>query len=266
MSRMHVKPIYVFTILLSITVTATAQDIDFRLSVKYILDSFNNRPSGTHSADSTVQNVIDQSNEALKRWGRGYRYVITEFREVSGATAFYNLDEDQSGTEFKGLEDAAEANPSQFHWRTDATNIFIVNSYRGGSGAAAAIPSSPNDQGYELVVVSINTGPPLVWPHELGHHNALYHTFDEDSVADTREDPNPLQCLVPFECDLGGTAECCCSLKIVLLDAAAQNYGWTQQEYEDLRWNLMNYNAAWDCVPMMDFADVRMTEGQPGRW
>lgn len=245
----------------------SAQDIDVRLSVKYILDSNGVRPQGVYSTDQAIQNIINQSNVTLERWGRGYQYVITEFQDVSGAAQFFDLSEDGTDTEYYRLEDEAEANPGQYFWRTTATNIFIVNTYSGGCGSAAAIPSASHDEGYELVVICVNTGRDLTFLHELGHHNNLAHTFDsDDGVDDTREDPNPHQCTAPFNCVIGGSAECCCDAKIIFLNIASGQGGWTQPEYDDIRWNLMSYYGAWDCSPAFSFANVRLTEGQLDRW
>ncbi|MHC4676870.1 MAG: zinc metalloprotease, partial [Planctomycetota bacterium] len=267
MEAIRFKYLCIAVMLLITTGVVSAQEIDVRLSVKYILDGSGNRPQGAYSTNQAIQNIINQSNVTLERWGRGYQYVITEFRDVSGAAQFFDLSEDGTDTEYYALEDTAEANPGQYFWRTTATNIFIVNTYKGGCGSAAAIPSAPHDAGYELVVICVNTGLDLTIPHELGHHNNLGHTFDsDDGVDDTREDPSPFQCSAPFNCVIGGSSECCCDAKIIFLNAASAQGGWTQQEYDDIRWNLMSYYGAGDCSPAFSFANVRLTEGQLDRW
>ncbi len=239
------------------TASAAAQEIDIRISVKYILDANGVRPSGTYSTDASVQNIFTRVNQTLRRWNRGYRYVLTEFRNVSGYSAFFNID---STAEYYALEDSAEDAVVAFSWRTDAVNLFIVNNSAVGGGAAA-IPTVPADAGYELVVFSVNVNPAdVLWLHELGHHFNLFHTFNDDGVADTRPDPNPFQCTMPFQCPLGGSMECCCSTKQTLLTNAANAGGWSQQERDDIRFNNMSYH----CPLTLD--NLRMTDGQLDRW
>ena len=60
------------------------------------------RPSGLYSNTAEVQDVIDQVNErTLRRWNRGYRYVITEFIDVIGLSAYSDIAND---AQFKRLE------------------------------------------------------------------------------------------------------------------------------------------------------------------
>lgn len=270
METMRFNYLYIVVALLITAGVVSAQDIDVRLSIKYILDSNGIRPQGMCSTDENIQYIIDRSNVVLERWNRGYQFIIKEIKDISGATRYFHLCEDVNDTndpEYYGLEDEAEANPGKFFWRTDAINIFIVKTWKRGNGAAAAIPSAPHDFGYELVVTSVDRELDLTFLHELGHHNDLGHTFEEDDkVDDTRQDVNPLQCKAQFECDMGGKEDCCCELKLMLLSAAAIMGGWTQQEYDDIRWNLMSYYGAPDCDPNLDFSNVRLTEGQLDRW
>jgi len=259
-------------VLLCAAAPAAAQEITVRLSVKFILSSSGARPSGTYSTDAAIQNDINRTNEALRRWGRGYRYVITEFKDVAGASSFFNVFLDSNNNPqtggYYGLEDTAKANPTKFSWREDATNIFIVNtlSFAGGAGA---IPSAPGDQRgpgqppYELVVISVNNGPDFMWAHELGHHNDLYHTWDDDGIADTRQGPTPLQCTVRGGDVRGGNQECSCVTKLAILDEAArvgQPGGWSQQQRDDILYNIMSYHC------YRDFNNIRMTEGQLDKW
>lgn len=253
---------------LTIAAHAGAQEIEIRISVKYIYFG-DTRPSGQYSDAAAVQDIIDQVNErTLNRWNRGYRYVITEFRDVIGASAFSDISSD---AEFKSLENAAEADPGRFFWRTDAVNLYIVSSFF--AGGAAAIPSNaPSDTDYELVVFAANAGsnkanpPDVLWPHELGHHFDLYHTFGNDLVSDTRLDPNPTQCMpnpMGLPCTTtttGPMVECCCATKLSLVNTAAANQGWSAQERTDILFNNMSYH----CNLTLD--NIRMTPGQLDRW
>lgn len=276
-----------FIALCASATTARGQEIDIRLSIKYILDAGNNRPSGQYATEQNVRDVIEETNRALRRWGRGYRYVILEnaqgeFDEVSqntvpGSSQFFSI---SPGSELGSLEAAAVANPTGYFWRTDAINVYIVNCCAAG----AAIPSSNTGERAVYFSADINrssTDPgqharQVIWAHELGHHFDLIHPWDGDGVSDTRDEPSPLQCSgsTPcpegFPCSSGGSSECCCSLKVANLTARAASQGWTQQEFEDLRYNVMGYMAAVDCVclgeEMVAIDNMRLSEGQLDRW
>ncbi len=245
---------------------AAAQDINLRLSIKYILDNDGNRPSGRYDGEAVVIGIIEQTNQVLRRWGRGYQYVVTDnpFPEVQNAGQFFVLVQGEAGL----IEAAAEAAPAQFFWRLDAVNIYIISSYNGG-GAGAAIPSG-EPLGGEIVVYSVDLPESLdtLWPHEIGHHWDLYHTFDDDGVGDTEPDPSPFQCIDRMQCPEGGTEECCCATKIANLDQASQDSGWTQEQYDYLRWNIMSYYGSPDCDPAdrITFDNMIMTPGQLDRW
>ena len=266
---------------------AGAQEIDIRLSVKYVLDANDNRPSGHYATEQNVRDAIEATNRALRRWGRGYRYVVLEnaqgeFDEVSESTApgssqFFIISPD---SELGSLEAAAVANPVGYFWRTDAINAYVVSC----CAAAAAIPSLNLGERGTFFSVDVNwssTDPgqnsrTLIWVHELGHHFNLGHPWVDDGVSDTRDEPSPFQCTgaTPcpegFPCSSGGTSECCCSRKVSNLAARATSQGWTQQEFEDLRYNAMGYMAPVDCVclgeEMITVDTVRLSEGQLDRW
>jgi len=253
--------------------------IDVRLSIKYILDADGNRPSGFYADQQNIRDVIDASNQAMQRWERGHRWVIVgEIGEVSETTApgssqFFELTGSVTNLD---LEDAAEADPSGYLWRYDAVNVYIVNC----CAAAGTIASNPPDAGYRIVFFSANlntssTDPDqharqIIWTHELGHYFDLYHPWGDDHVADTRVDASPFQCNGAFSCTPGGSDECCCSQKVINLTNKAAAEGWTQQEFEDIRFNVMGYNGATDCVglgeDMITIDSMRLTDGQLDRW
>src|SRR5437870_5056820 len=53
--------------------------LQWRVSVKVILDSNGNRPtSGNVYTDQQIQGQIDTANAILDQYGRGYDYVLTE--------------------------------------------------------------------------------------------------------------------------------------------------------------------------------------------
>lgn len=258
-----------------------AQEIDIRLSIKYILDAGNNRAPGWYDTEANIIDVIDETNFAMQRLGRGYRFVIVGNIEsvyesqtpLVNSSSFFDLDlDDESGA----LEDAAEADPAGFHWSDDAVNIYIVNCCGGG----AAIPSNPGEGDYRIVFVSSDVNytaqdpdrnsQEIIWLHELGHHFNLHHTWEDDGVADTRTDVNPSQCTFQFGCVNGGSKECCCSTKVSNLQTRANNQGWTQQEFEDIRYNVMSYYGAADCPglgeDLITIDNLRLTDGQLDRF
>jgi hypothetical protein len=253
--------------------------IQVRLSIKYILDANGNRPAGHYATEQNIRDVIDDSNEAMDRWGRGYRWVIVgPIGEVSETTApgssqFFEL---TGGVTNHDLEDAAEADPTGYIWRTDAVNVYIVNC----CAAAGTIPSLASDSGYRVVFVSANVNTSatdsgqharrIIWTHELGHYFDLYHPWGNDHVTDTRTDADPNQCIGAFSCTPGGSDECCCSQKVINLENKATSEGWTDQEFEDIRFNVMGYYGATDCVglgeDMITIENMRLTDGQLDRW
>lgn len=247
-----------------------AQEIDVRLSIKFILTEAGTWPPGTYGDPAAILPVIDQTNAYLDRMGRGYRYVVTEFVPVLHVpTASWNF-HDLGDDEFMTLENTAEQFPVEYAWRTNATNVYVVNSAYEGGGLAP-IASNPPDAGLEIVVITGGAVPPWLWPHELGHHFNLNHTFGagglfgDDGLADTLPDPESA-CASDFSCTAGGTAECCCATKLQLLNAK----GYAQVDDDNLLYNTMSYFGATDCVglitPPHDFTTIRLTNDQLDRW
>ncbi|MBM3977999.1 MAG: hypothetical protein FJ299_13555 [Planctomycetes bacterium] len=243
-----------------------AQEIDVYVSVKWVLNSAGNRPLGLWDNEAAVQSAIEQTNQYAERMGRGYRYVVIEMENVSHAPTSSWQYFDLYFDEFKLLESTAKANAAAYFWRTNAVNIYIVNSC-DNSGGLAAIPSASSCSGSqeEIVVFKVGMTPELLWPHELGHHFSMIHTFDDDGCADTKFDPE-LSCVADFSCTTGGNLECCCSTKLTLLNA--QNYSATDKN--NLLYNVMSYYGANDCVgpiqPPHDWSSILMTSDQLDRW
>ena len=247
---------------------AAAQEIDVLLSVKFIDDANGNRAPGNWDDEASIAMLVDDMNGVLDRMGRGYRYVLAEVLDVcstpgnpvcGSSAAFFDL----GPGEFKQLEQAAEAAPDVYHWRTWATNVYVVRSAHEGGGLAP-IASNPSDAGYELVVVTAGAHATL-WIHELGHHFDLHHTFGEDGVADTKSDPEST-CTVAFGCTNGGNLECCCPTKLANLAAE----GHSATDYHNLIYNIMSYYGALDCIglilPAHDWPTILLTDGQLDRW
>lgn len=252
---------------------ARAQEIDVLISVKYIVDDSGPTPqwpTGTWGTLAALQDAIDDTNHALERWGRGYRYVLHEVQSVFGASQFFDLYNGESAV----LESAAKAATAQYYWRTYAINLYIVNS-NATAGGVAAIPSKDGPQ--EIVVFVVGLNPATSWAHELGHHFDLYHTFGaggsggDDGLADTKPDPElscaPQLATGAFSCTVASNNnECCCSTKIALLNAK----GYSQTDHDNLLYNTMSYYGATDCAglinPPHDFDTIRLTDDQLDRW
>lgn len=268
--------------------SVSAQEIDIRLSIKYILDINNARPPGYFATEQNIIDTIDETNGAMRRFGRGYRFVIVgnidEVREdqtpLSNSSDFFNIDQTDENLL---LENAAKADPTGYHWRTDAVNIYVVNCCGGG----ATIPSNPHESGYGVVFMSSdNNYSPAdpnrysqkgSWLHELGHHFNLIHPWEpDDGVADTQVDSSPYQCQgtpppgLSYPCNSGGASECCCSTKVDNLQAKALAETWTAAEYDNIRFNAMGYMGAPDCIAlgeeMITFDNVILTQGQLDRF
>jgi hypothetical protein len=257
---------------------AQAQYIYQRVAYKYILDGNGQRPPGPYRDQAKLQRVIDATNRMLDRFGRGYRFQFEPSSDVAGATQFYDLTQSEFDNQ---LRSTAQANPVQYHWRTDAFNVYIVNSAPWGGAAEIPNYTLPTGDVMEWVCSNDTVYNDIRMIHEMGHHDGLFHTFEtqgkgffgdcpnDDCVGDTRFDPE-LSCTGAFSCTVGGGAECCCATKLQLLNAKAANEGWTQAEYDAIRWNVMGYFGANDCVdpPIsapFTFDNMLLTSGQLDR-
>lgn len=233
----------------SMSGSASAQDIQVWLSVKMIRSSSGQAPSGVYGDPANIIAVVDQANEALRRFARGYEYQVIEILDVYNQSQYWDVADEAEYTSFL----AAAKSDSAFRWNSNAVNVYIVDS------AYAAV-------GGELVMLLGNLID-VSWIHELGHHFGLAHTFDpDDGVDDTVPAPDVKQCTVPFGCSHGGTDECCCATKEQDLALAAVMNNWTQQQVDDIRFNSMSYFGARDCDPLLTFDNTRLTPGQLDLW
>lgn len=229
---------------------SSAQDIRVRVSVKFILDDDDDRPTGFYGDPSNILAVFGDANRAMERYGRGYGFEVVEILDVAGHPEFYDVAHEG---EYGVLTFQAPSDPD-FLWNSSAVNVYVVDSAFAAKGGDPVMMISTS-------TIHIN------WLHELGHHFGLYHTFDpDDYVADTVPEPDVNQCTSAFGCSLGGTDECCCTRKESNLQQAAQANGWTQQQVDDIRYNAMSYFGAYDCSPVLDYDNLRLTPGQLDRW
>lgn len=252
--------------------------VEVRVSVKRILSSDFVLPGWDipdlgYSDFANVQAAFDRANDGNERFGRPWRYVLgNDFEgDVVGWSKYYRLEDDET-TQF---EIDARANAAAFFWRNDAVNLYITHRNLGtvSNPACAGWASQPGIDpplpgGVEraVVVIAACASPPGVAAHEMGHHWGLIHTWVDDLVADTPTDANPEQCFqdnagtpgVNENCNLGGSVECCCATKVSLTVTQSLNNGWTAEQYDLMRYNLMSYHC--------DTEDVfELSEGQLDR-
>lgn len=157
----------VMTVLLALAPVAHAGDINWRVSVKFILNAGGNRPaSGSINTDQEVFDQINLANEILRATGRGYELQLTEIVDIAGESQWFNSTIDS--TTRAALEAAAEADPAGYAWRTNAINFYVLGS--SGSGTCS-FPGGGND--------AIIVGQGLrdtTFIHEIGHYMDLCHT------------------------------------------------------------------------------------------
>lgn len=145
--------------------TEASAQLEWRVSVKFILDANGNRPaSGSLNADAEVQAQIDLGNQILDAHGRGYRLRLTEIVDLSNVSQWFSVDVSDN---FKdALEAAAEASPSTYAYRSNAINVYINGD--GGSG----ICSFPGTDDIIFLGQGVRTTTVL---HEIGHYMNLCH-------------------------------------------------------------------------------------------
>lgn len=141
---------------------ATAQ-IEWRVSVKFILDANGNRPSGgLIDTDQDVRDQIDEANRLVTPFGRGYTYQLTEIKNLSGFASLFTASREIISSNLSAI---SLSNPASILWRDNAINYYI--------NAADGI-----NEGYtstRLIVMGHNVGRET-FTHESGHYLGLCHT------------------------------------------------------------------------------------------
>jgi len=241
------------------------QNIEIRISVKYVLDFNGSPPTGLLSDTNHLRRAIDVANAGNRRMGRGFRYRYPDFDgNVSGFSQYYNL---HNGEE-PAFEHAVRTNPQQSRWRADALNVYVVNQNLGtpANPACAGWASNPEDPisstppynslNGRVVVFCVDMQPDAapfgIVSHEFGHHMGLIHTWADDRVADTPFDADPTVC------EQSGVPDwCSCKFSNTLAKAAAE--GWSSALINVMTNNIMSYHCDVD-------DDFDLTEGQLDRW
>jgi hypothetical protein len=213
--------------------------LQWRVSVKVILDSNGNRPtSGNVYTDAQIQGEIDTANSILDKYGRGYDYVLTEIVNLNGVSQWYSVDS-RDGNNKANLESAAMSNPATYAYRNDAINVYINGS---GNTSVCSFPGGGN-----IILTGQGAFLPTV-AHESGHYFDLHHTQDGESDGCTNcavscaPSSNPCNDLV---CDTLPDTTCWNQDQI-----AQYSYGTTyaslnpdqQSRVDDVYHNLMSYH------------------------
>jgi hypothetical protein len=161
---------------------ASAQ-IQWRLSVKFILDANGNRPAtGIVTRDADVNAQINAANQVLANTGRGFRFAL-EILEVSGASQWFSVDSRSTANKV-ALETAAIADPARYQFRNNAINIYINGDTNSG------VCSFPG--GGSIILVGQGSRNTTLF-HESGHFFNLCHTQGCE-CGGCGEAPNPPTC------------------------------------------------------------------------
>lgn len=181
------KPLLPAMLLLFVAQSALAE-VPVRVSIKFILDVSDNRPSvGNLNTDTEIIAEFDAGESIL-------RQNLSEFslHNVEGADTIVELDDvsqwytsTSDETNRDDLRAAAMANPTAYGWRTDAINIYI------NGGDSSAISKFPPDNDIILMNQFCSNTPSCIF-HELGHSLYLMHTHETsgDECTDTITDNN----------------------------------------------------------------------------
>jgi hypothetical protein len=144
------------------TFDAHAQ-IEWRISVKFILDANGHRPSGgIIDTDQDVQDQIDAANRLVTPFGRGYTYRLTEIVDLSGYSQYFSTDRETTSSNLLVI---ANSNPASIAWRANALNYYI----NAADGANEGITTS------KLITMGHNVTRET-FTHESGHYLGLCHT------------------------------------------------------------------------------------------
>ena len=143
---------------------ASAQ-INWRVSVKVILDAAGNRPNSGMSSDQEIQAQVDVANQILDAMGRGYRLQLTEIVLADNLSLWFDTPINPENRDL--FEQFAKLFPDVYHWRSDAINGYVNN------GDGSAICSFPPD--HDIIMVGQNPRQTSLL-HETGHFMDLCHT------------------------------------------------------------------------------------------
>lgn len=176
------------------------------VSVKVIVDPATGQVPSTMN-DALLRNSFADMNRWLANTWRGYRVRAVDLdarqnfkrigalNDTSGPEKWYATDLKTDDAAKKMFENEAKANKSLYAWNDFAINLYFNN----GGYSSSSYPSTGWDlvqSAYALLVYEAPSGGfaerykvAANLLHEFGHFFELYHTFDEDQMADTAQDP-----------------------------------------------------------------------------
>jgi hypothetical protein len=167
------KKLCIFSVLCLLPTLAFSQ-LEWRVSVKFIVDGNGDRPSnGYLRTDADVQSDFAFANKILDRLGRGYRFRITEIADLTNAQAVTNFFNVDSSDLFNAtsLAYGAANYKTLFLYRDDAINIYI-NGFQG----TAVTSISQSGPATNDIILAGQTSITSTLFHETGHFFNLYHT------------------------------------------------------------------------------------------
>lgn len=165
-------------VLANLTLVARA-GLEWRVSVKIILDADDRRPCNgdphdtdcrRHTDDLIYEMFEDVSAHVLS--SRGYSVRVTEIVPLWGVSQWFNAP--VTGATNHDLRAAAMAAPGTYAYRTNAINVYILNTREPGGGVCSF--NSSTDPGQDDIIILGQTGSLSVTMHELGHYFGLCHT------------------------------------------------------------------------------------------
>jgi hypothetical protein len=146
--------------------------IEWRISVKFILDANGHRPTGgIIDTDQDVRDQIDAANRLVTPFGRGYTYRLTEIVDLSGYSQYFSTDRETTSSNLMVI---ANNNPSSIAWRANALNYYV----NAADGANEGITKS------KLIMMGHNVTRET-FTHECGHYLGLCHTHGCDCESCT---------------------------------------------------------------------------------
>ena len=161
----------------------SALELPVRVSVNFILNASDNRPgTGDINTDAEVNAQVERANEILRENGTEYKFHLLGINEVFGEEEFFSLmASGNNGANRDLIRDAAQADPTTWHWRTDAINMYI------NAGTGSATSDFPPDN--NIIMFNQNIFDTTMM-HEVGHTVNLYHTHQSggDFCSDTLPD------------------------------------------------------------------------------
>ena len=223
-----------------------------RVTLKRILPS-DSRLSATWTRQR-MREAVESASAILEREA-GIRLRVVDAHDVvdpERPTSWWTIDTD----DLYELEEAARDGAVDVGWRTDAMNVFFVESL--DFRLTAGVCSYP---GHDIVAVAVTKAPATTLAHEIGHYFGLFHTHEDfygrddlvrcmprspacdrvgDFICDTPPDP--------YDARDGGTLE-------TLYRGC---HGGARTAEGKLQRNLMSYYHA-------DAAAARLTRGQVRR-